>query len=370
MVVAPPGPSSNQGFGSSPKIDDDALTKRRDALIKQCVQGFQDMEDARLLGAAITDIAAVHGLDSQYEKAILAWTGFLRLASSHASGLGADAAVELNRSSFSARSHDYDANPKDTVIKSQGEVNGMIVDTLEAVANRSGKLEPVSVLDVGCANGKRTMDFVEMARWRKMGVDVRGLDISADMARLAEERGVSEVRVGDMRDLVGLFGTESMDMVTSLTGTLGHLRTAADREEAVRASWDVLKPGGALFYEVFNQVGYFNALSDKQHNVASALKPLIDKYNLGEFTRGDQVYFVGAGGEACSMRHFRKDDSSDELGDLVAKACSVDKSKVESHTVGYGVYKDVYYGGKVDDGFNRGMVTAAVRKPEQYALSV
>ncbi|HEY6584556.1 MAG TPA: methyltransferase domain-containing protein [Gaiellaceae bacterium] len=105
---------------------------------------------------------------------------------------------------------------------------------LEAAARLLGRGSG-RLLDIGCGTGAHT------ARLAELGWQLLGVDVSADMLRLARERGL-EVVQADARDLP--FGDRSFDAAVSLW-------THTDVDEFVRVVAEVsrvLDPGAPFVY--------------------------------------------------------------------------------------------------------------------------
>jgi SAM-dependent methyltransferase len=109
------------------------------------------------------------------------------------------------------------------------------------------------VLDLGCGTGRH------LAHLGARGYEVTGLDLSPHMLREAAERldreGVSArlvhgdiCRVGDMVEL----DEQSFDAAICMFSTLGLVRGARRREDALAGWWKLLRPGGTLVVHTHN----------------------------------------------------------------------------------------------------------------------
>jgi len=109
------------------------------------------------------------------------------------------------------------------------------------MASRYLGRRPRSLLDVGCGTG------THLAEFRKT-LDVAGVDLSADMLRVARRRlgkGVRLVR-GDMRR----FSLDAgFDVVTCLFSAIGYMPTRRDRDLAIANFYRHLNPGGVALVE-------------------------------------------------------------------------------------------------------------------------
>jgi SAM-dependent methyltransferase len=94
---------------------------------------------------------------------------------------------------------------------------------------------PGDLLDVGCGTGSHTAAFAQH------GWNVKGLDISDDMLRIARARGL-DVEHGDAASLP--YDNSSFDAVVSMW----LLADVEEFEKPAREMARVLRPGGALVY--------------------------------------------------------------------------------------------------------------------------
>jgi SAM-dependent methyltransferase len=92
--------------------------------------------------------------------------------------------------------------------------------------------------DVGCGPG------VELSHWRTLGVELEGVDISAEMVRLARERNPGvPIHVGSAQEPVGLHGDYDIIWVGYCLLHLPPNRVPA----AIEGLAKMLRPGGRLF---------------------------------------------------------------------------------------------------------------------------
>jgi SAM-dependent methyltransferase len=106
---------------------------------------------------------------------------------------------------------------------------------------------PGRLIDIGCGNGRLLWSA------QKLGWKVKGLELSADMARYAAERVGCEVRGDNFMDAEPAAGDREAFDVVSLRHVLEHLpepRLAMARISAL------LKPGGWLLVEIPNVEGW------------------------------------------------------------------------------------------------------------------
>ena len=109
---------------------------------------------------------------------------------------------------------------------------------------RAGRL-----LDVGCSTG------LFLAAARDAGWDARGLEYSADSARVARERHGRDVDQGEL--LPGRYDPASFDVVT-MWDVIEHL---PDPRAALRVVHEILKPGGLFVAKTPNADGIYPRVS-------------------------------------------------------------------------------------------------------------
>lgn len=117
---------------------------------------------------------------------------------------------------------------------------------LARLFNKHG-IKPADILDMGCGTGNVTIPLAEM------GYRLTGLDISAEMLAVAEEkarsRGLSVTWIQqDMRsaDLGGLL----FDLVISMTDSLNYLSTPAELGLVFAKARQLLKQGGWFIFDL------------------------------------------------------------------------------------------------------------------------
>jgi SAM-dependent methyltransferase len=102
---------------------------------------------------------------------------------------------------------------------------------------------PGRLLDIGCGTG-RLLHVAQRAGWQ-----VKGVELSADMARYVAGRLGVEVRVGNFLEMQPLPGERRAYDVVCLRHVLEHL---PDGLRAMRNIGGLLKPGGYLLVELPN----------------------------------------------------------------------------------------------------------------------
>ncbi len=116
----------------------------------------------------------------------------------------------------------------------------------------AGGVRPERIVDLGCGTGTIAIPLA------KSGLDVIGVDLSADMIEVARRKeaavraelavpGKLEWAVGDMREWTA---PEPVDAVVSLCDCLNYLAEEADVVRAFRAVRASLKPGGVFLFDM------------------------------------------------------------------------------------------------------------------------
>ncbi|MCX6143857.1 MAG: methyltransferase domain-containing protein [Ignavibacteriales bacterium] len=117
-----------------------------------------------------------------------------------------------------------------------------------------------SALDAGCGSGFHSLLLSQL------GVDVLGVDVSAEMLRLAE--GHARELSASIRTLQGSFENlgdlikERFESVFAMGNSLAHLLSAATVEKALRNFATVLDPHGVLVVQILN---YERVVTRREH---------------------------------------------------------------------------------------------------------
>jgi SAM-dependent methyltransferase len=134
-----------------------------------------------------------------------------------------------------------------------------------------------AVLEVGCGAG------TDLARFAHGGARVTGVDIAPSAVALAKENFAQQGLTGDLREADGEqlpFADDSFDFVYAH----GVVQYTAHDQALVDECRRVLRPGGAVLFQVYNRMSWLNALSKLmkvglEHEDA----PVLRKYSVGEF---------------------------------------------------------------------------------------
>jgi SAM-dependent methyltransferase len=110
----------------------------------------------------------------------------------------------------------------------------------------------IKVLELACGSGRLLVPMVEA------GMNISGVDISAQMLELCHNRLADEVRArvrhGDMSKLEEVFGAEKFDLIILAFNTFQHLMTEAEQMACLQAVHRQLAEGGQFSIAVNNPV--------------------------------------------------------------------------------------------------------------------
>ena len=159
-----------------------------------------------------------------------------------------------------------------------------------------------SLLALACGTGRRAMNIKKDSLHN---YHVVGVDLSSEMCKIAEERGIETI-TGSWLDVD--LGERKFDACTFLYA-FGHITTSEDRLKAIRKISTHLNPGGLLFFDVFN-------LFDKYEWGKNALKTYQDM-NLNEwgYEEGDVFYKKTDGNEVAFLHYFKETEITSLLED-------------------------------------------------------
>lgn len=157
------------------------------------------------------------------------------------------------------------------------------------------------VLAIACGTGRRALDIRDDSGH---AYDITCVDLSEEMCCQASERGV-ETRVGPWLQVEVPEG--AYDAVTFLYA-FGHLPTHEERQLAMDKMARSLKPGGAVYLDVFN-------VADENEWGPRALETYdsLDLQHYG-YERGD-VFYQKAGGREISFLHYFTEEALREMAE-------------------------------------------------------
>lgn len=195
-----------------------------------------------------------------------------------------------------------------------------------------------NVLDLACGTGRRASE-IKVASGRPY--DLHGVDISDSMCAMARQRGMY-VHVSPWLDAEipsGLF-----DAVTFLYA-YGHIPSMEERRAALEKVFEVLRPGGKLFIDVFNVQ---DAHEWGPHAVA-----YFEEHELQTmgYERGDVFYRKTDGSEVAFLHYCREESMQAMLEDIGFSVHSVQH-------IGY-----VHRSGEVLDEHGEGSLFFIIEKP-------
>lgn len=111
----------------------------------------------------------------------------------------------------------------------------------------NAKQEVRSILEFGCGTGNITCELAQK------GFEMTAVDLSEEMLSVADEKanemGISNIRffMGDMSNFqIG----EQFDGVISCCDSVNYLPTLEDVQNFILCSYDALKPGGQLLFDI------------------------------------------------------------------------------------------------------------------------
>lgn len=113
-----------------------------------------------------------------------------------------------------------------------------------------GQRDSLEVLDIGCAHGRTSHEFIENFGTRLVGIDLDLAVIEEARTRLPQ----GDFRVMDARDLSGLSG-KHFDLVFFSFNGIDYIPNIEGRQRCLHEVAKVLKPGGVFSYSSHNLWG-------------------------------------------------------------------------------------------------------------------
>jgi len=218
-------------------------------------------------------------------------------------------------------------------LKYTQRLNSLIVKDIK---DNYSKIE--NKLAIACGTGRRVLDIQDRLAYR---YKVVGVDISSDMCKIAEERGVQAIH-DDW--LEAKLPNNTLFDVTTFLYAFGHITRKDKRIRVLKKVFDHLKPGGTFYLDVFN-------LDDKTEWGPRALSYYNNlKLGLSGYEEGDVFYKKLEGKEIAFLHYFRER----EIEDLLYE---VGFNSVEIIHVGY-----VHNPGEILEEKDRGALFIKARK--------
>lgn len=141
-------------------------------------------------------------------------------------------------------------------------------------------VRPGRLLDLGCGTARLTIHFA------RRGFDAIGVDLSEKMLAVARQKfqqeGLPAVLVKANICALDCFASESVDYAISMFSTLGMVIGSEERQQAIRSTHRLLRPGGLFGLHLHN---WWYNLSDPQGRrwlLRDAMKRLLGRPGAGD----------------------------------------------------------------------------------------
>jgi SAM-dependent methyltransferase len=191
---------------------------------------------------------------------------------------------------YQEQASDYDAFDQnmDFRRKYNDAINQIIADHIKEMP------EVGRVVDLACGTGRRALDIRKRTQ---IDYQLCGIDLSAEMIEVAQARGL-EARRGDWVDVD--IPPAYASAVTFLYAC-GHIPNEEERRKSLLKIHRTLKPGGLLFFDVFN-------VNDPNEWGPQAIDAF-EREQLAEFgyERGD-IFYRKRGREEVAFLHYFSED--------------------------------------------------------------
>lgn len=189
--------------------------------------------------------------------------------------------------SNSSQYYDSIAHSFQKVERQRAKYNKAVDNRVVALLNQHG---PGFLLDVGCGDGRRSLEIAHRTGWRCMG-----LDTSENMVLRARSIGL-DVRHADMSEDCIADEIEHADAVTLLWNVLGHV-SSSRRRHLLANCWRILSSDGMLIFDVNN------VLNASEYGWKSALHNLLCSVVAPSHFLGDYVIHASYGVKASTISH-------------------------------------------------------------------
>lgn len=166
------------------------------------------------------------------------------------------------------------------------------------------------VLDVCCGSGHVTGELV------RRGYDVTGVDLSAELIRLATQNVQARFLVGDVRNFEV---AEQFEAALCTFDALNHLLTAGDLAAAFRSVHSALTPGGLFVFDMNLDEAYTLDLHNWHCTVDAENAFLVrGEYDKEEhLARTELVWFIRENGKHWSRRTSVVEERCYPLADIL-----------------------------------------------------
>ena len=187
-------------------------------------------------------------------------------------------------------------------------INGIIAENIVEV-------NPKRVLHIACGTGRRALDIMKRSKQHYL---MEGVDISMGMVQNARDRGLN-ARIGHWNEID--VETEAYDAVTFLYA-FGHIPNLQERCRSLNKVYNVLRPGGRFYLDVFNL--------DNPNEWGPEALSLYEELELANegYERGD-LFYKRHGGKTVAFLHYCSSEGIIQL--LESSGFSI----IQVHRIGY-----------------------------------
>lgn len=127
---------------------------------------------------------------------------------------------------------------------------------------------PLSICDIGCGTGRHAEFFLER------GYQITGIDVSAEMLRLARKKFAGQPRITFRQNRGSDFRLPyQFTCVISMFSTFGHLLNDEDAFREVRNYFNHLAPGGLFILEFVDRESFMNSLIEHTPSITGTRRP-------------------------------------------------------------------------------------------------
>ncbi|MBL4651720.1 MAG: methyltransferase domain-containing protein [Flavobacteriales bacterium] len=196
---------------------------------------------------------------------------------------------------YSEQAHEYD------FFDLEHESRKTYIDKInELIAYHFKKDGIKSILTLACGTGRRALEIKEMSG---LNYKTKGVDISVEMAAIANERGLNVIRSSWID---ANLNNDKFDAVTFLYA-FGHIPSREERQASLQKIAHHLNDNGSLYLDVFN-------VNDKNEWGPSAVKAYEKgRYANFGYEKGDVFYKKVTGNEIAFLHYFDENQLVEDL---------------------------------------------------------